>query len=305
LDLVPTLTIPEIDFGPFLTGDMEAKQAVARQLYAACHEVGFLYLINHGMSQGDLDMLFAAAQSFFALPADQKQQVARSPETNCGYVGLASENLNLQRPKDWKEAFNVGRKAEWPSNPPDFRPTVWHFYNTCVTGIVRQVLRAFALALGLPEAYFESRHGEFIFLRLLHYPPLPSNLQSEQIRAGEHTDYGTFTLLFQNDGAGLEVCTRTGEWIAVPPRAGAIVVNIGDALQRWTNNQLRSTPHRVVNPQGEAQLQSRYSAALFCDPDPDVKIRCLDSCQSADYPAEYPPIQAGAYLRSRLDPTYQ
>lgn len=302
--------IPVIPFAAFLTaaamGQQQvaqqqiAQQQVAQQIAQACETVGFFYLAQHGLPTLQIDQTFAQAQAFFDLPLSTKIQVLRQPETNCGYVPLLAERLNPERLGDLKEAFNVGPFTPWPLGLASFRRVVEQFYQDCLAQVALPLLRALALALNLPEAFFVERHGQNFFLRLLHYPVLPSQSASNQLGAGEHTDYGTITLLFQNV-AGLEICTQQGNWIAAPSQPGTILVNIGDALQRWTNDRFRSTPHRVVLQDAR---QPRYSMALFCDPNPTVEIACLPTCQSADNPPRYETIRYDDYLQSRFAATY-
>ncbi|WNZ25715.1 isopenicillin N synthase family oxygenase [Leptolyngbya sp. NK1-12] len=296
--------IPIVDFAPFLTQDLAAKQLVAQQIKQACQTYGFFYLTGYRLAAARIEQTFAEAKSFFALPTAVKQQVLRSPQTNCGYVPLAAERLNPDRAWDLKEAFNVGMQTDWPSDLEQFRQVVEQFYQDCITKAALPLLEAIALALHLPESFLVERHGQNFFLRLLHYPAWPHPGGTNQLRAGEHTDYGTITLLFQEHGAtgGLEIRSFQGDWLPVPALDGAIVVNIGDALQRWTNDDWHSTPHRVVLPQGAAIGRSRYSMALFCDPNPEVEIACLDTCRNQ--PPRYPPVTFRDYLQSRFAATY-
>ncbi|HEY9626704.1 MAG TPA: 2-oxoglutarate and iron-dependent oxygenase domain-containing protein [Coleofasciculaceae cyanobacterium] len=295
--------IPIIDFAPYNQGSAAERQQVVEQIYAACHEMGFMYLLNSGISKSLFDRLLIQSQQFFDLPIALKQQVARSPETNCGYVGFQKERLDAAKPWDLKEAFNVGIHALWPSQPEEFQAVVSEFYRQCTTEVAPKVLRAFAIALHLPETFFDDKHGQNYVLRMLHYPPVSQTPEPGQLRAGEHTDYGSITLLLQDDVGGLEVRTRNGEWIAAPYVPDALLVNVGDAMQRWTNDELSSTPHRVGVPL-LAAMRSRYSVALFCDPNLDVEIACLESCQNDDRPAQYPPILTQDYLESRFAATY-
>lgn len=297
-------TIPLIDFAPFTTGDGSDRQRVAAEIYTACHEVGFMYLRNSGIPPALSDRLFAETRRFFDLPAEVKEQGARSDATNCGYIGFQRERLNPSNPWDLKEAFNVGLPSVWPPGQESFQQVVEEFYHLGITTVAPNVLRAFAIALQLPEAFFDAKHGRNSFLRMLHYPPLTATPEPEQLRAGEHTDYGSITLLLQDAIGGLEARTRQGEWIAAPPIPETVVVNVGDAMQRWTNDQLCSTPHRVKVPTGEDATRSRYSVALFFDPNPEVELACLESCQSVDRSARYGPILAGDYLTQRLAATY-
>ena len=295
--------IPIIDFAPFTQGTAADKQQVVEQLYDACHKIGFMYLRNSGISKPLLDRLLTQSQQFFDLPVALKERVARSPQTNCGYVGFQKERLDAAQPWDLKEAFNVGVSAIWPDQPEAFEASVSEFYRRCTTEVAPNILRAFAIALCLPETFFDNKHGQNYVLRMLHYPPICQTPEPGQLRAGEHTDYGSVTLLLQDEVGGLEVRTRQDEWIAVPHLSDALLVNVGDAMQRWTNDILCSTPHRVIVPDAAAQ-RSRYSVALFCDPNPEVEIACLDSCQSADRPSRYPPILTQDYLESRFAETY-
>ena len=161
--------------------------------------------------------------------------------------------------------------------------------------------RALAHDLGVSENFFDGKLDQpLATLRLLHYPPRPERFEPGQIGAGEHTDYGNITLLATDDAGGLEVRTRSGEWISPPPIPGALICNIGDCLMRWTNDVYVSTPHRVVNPVG----RERYSVAFFLDPNPDAVVEALPSCVTAGRPVRYAPTTGAAYLQSRLDATY-
>jgi isopenicillin N synthase-like dioxygenase len=312
--------IPVIDFSPFLTNDVEGKQRVAQEIYHACHQVGFLYLTHHGISQGAIAYVFDQSRQFFALPDEEKQAIAWSNKTsNRGYVGVERERLDETKPGDLKEAFNVGKEVsagevgtenlvlvpnQWPAGREEFRQTVIEFFDICAEAANR-VFQAFAIALQMPENFIADKHqAQNYTLRLLHYPPLANLPKAGQIRAGAHSDYGTLTLLFQDDVGGLEVQTTTGKWISAPSIPDAILINTGDLTQRWSNDVFRSTKHRVALPQGENVGRDRYSIAFFCQPDAEAEIVCLPSCQSPDNPPRYPPVTSGEYLLSRLQATY-
>jgi isopenicillin N synthase-like dioxygenase len=297
-------TIPIIDFASFLSGNKNTQHKVVQEIYLACQEVGFFYLKNHGISQELVDRLLSQSQSFFSLPETVKNRVLRSPQTNCGYVGFQKEKLNPQHPWDLKEAFNVGQETVWIPELEEFRQAVTQFYELTTQVIAPQLLQAFALTLELPPNFFEDKHGKNYFLRLLHYPPVAQTPQPGQLRAGEHSDYGSITLLLQDTVGGLEVQTRQQEWIVAPPIPGTLVVNVGDAMQHWTNNRLRSTPHRVAVPLDERAKISRYSIALFCDPNPDVELACLESCCSLDHPPVYESILMRDFLSRKFNATY-
>jgi isopenicillin N synthase-like dioxygenase len=314
------IDIPLIDFSPFLANDPEGQQRVAREIYLACHQVGFLYLTQHGIPQSAIDRAFEQSRQFFSLSLAEKEVIAWSDEfSNRGYVGLERERLDETQPGDLKEAFNMGKEVSpaeveargaalvqnrWPVGHDNFRITITEFFDTCATAAAR-VFQAFALALDMPKDFIAVRHAGYDYtLRLLHYPPLAEPPKPGQIRAGVHSDYGTLTLLFQDDVGGLEVLTARGEWIAAPSVPGAILINTGDLMERWSNNVFCSTKHRVGLPQEENAGRDRYSMAFFCQPDADVEIICFPTCQSAENPPKYPPIKSGEYLLSRLQATY-
>ena len=299
-----TAAIPIIDFALFRQGDNRDRRQVAEEIYEACHTIGFMYLKNHGIPLSLLDQLLAQSRQFFELPVEKKQVIARSPETNCGYIGVQQERLDPSQPWDLKEAFNAGLKSVWPTEPADFKTVVSSFYDHCTQDVAPNILRAFAIALDLPTNYFDDKHGENYFLRMLHYPPVPNTLEPGQLRAGAHTDYGSITLLLQDGMGGLEVQTRDGRWVPAPPIPGTVVVNVGDAMQRWTNDRLSSTPHRVQPPTGEQAQRSRYSVALFCDANPEVMIDCLPGCATRDRPRRYEPILMRDHLNQKLNATY-
>ena len=300
--------IPVIDLAAFRDGNAVTRQTVVKQIYQACHEIGFMYLQNPGISKDLIQQIFAQSKSFFNLPLAVKQQLAWSNESsNTGYVGIERERLNPNKPGDLKEAFNVS-KAELlcptvssVSPSPAKNPEFLAFFEAC-TEIANTVLQVFALALELPEDFLTTRHNQqHHTLRSLHYPPLQTPVKTGQVRAGEHSDYGSLTLLFQDEVGGLEVQTTTGDWIASPPIPDMVVVNTGDLMQRWTNHVFRSTKHRVIIPNDSRVKQSRYSFAFFCHPNNDTEIACLN-CR-LEQPM-YPPILAGEYLLQRLQATY-
>jgi isopenicillin N synthase-like dioxygenase len=291
--------IPIIDLTAFTKGDTITRQTVIKQIYQACHEIGFMYLQNSGISKDHYRQVFTHSKSFFNLPLEVKQKQAWSDEfNNTGYVGIEREHLDSNKPGDLKEAFNVNKQAVMGIDA-----SVLAFYNSC-TELAHKVLQAYALALELPEDFLITRHNQQNHtLRLLHYPPLQTPPKPGQVRAGEHSDYGSITLLFQDDVGGLEVQTAFGDWIAAPAIPDTVVVNTGDLMQRWTNNIFCSTKHRVMIPSDHRVKQSRYSIAFFCHPNDDTEIACLESCQKEQSPI-YPPILAGEYLLSCLQATY-
>ena len=306
--------IPVIDFGPFWSGTRAERQVVAEQMRRASQDWGFFYLSGCGMPTEQLEAAFSGAKAFFDLPLEEKQGVAWfSPESNRGYVGIKREKLDPARPGDLKEAFNLAperpgldsHKNLWPKGHPLFKSVMTRFLGECIHTADR-VLEAFALALDQPEDFFKDAHNEHDHtLRLLHYPPLPAGFEPEngESRAGAHTDYGSITLLFLGDVGGLEVCTRSGDWIRATPIPGTVVVNTGDLMHRWTNHVFCSTPHRV-NVAPEHRSRDRYSIAFFCHPNKTSEIACIESCATAGNPPIYAPISAGQHLNEKLTNTY-
>ncbi|OYW09807.1 MAG: 2OG-Fe(II) oxygenase [Rhodospirillales bacterium 12-71-4] len=308
-------TVPLIEVSGLRAADPAARAAVAHALGAACRGPGFFLVTGHGIPRAVTDRLFAVARDLFALPEGAKQEVSirRSPH-NRGYVGLSEEQLDPGRPADRKEAFNIGLDLGpddpevlagkpfrgvnlWPAGVPGLREAVLAQFDA-VWALGRLLHRGFALDLGLPEDFFESRLDRpLAILRLLHYPA--KTAATSALGAGEHTDYGNLTILATDGVAGLEVKRRDGGWEAVPHLPGAFVCNIGDCLMRWTNDVYASTSHRVRTPEAE-----RFSAAFFLDPNPDAVVEALPGCTGPSNPARYPPVSGADYLREKLDATY-
>ena len=314
------LDIPLIDFSPFLIDDPDGQQRVAADIYRACREVGFLYLTHHGIPQSAIEQAFKQSKQFFALPLAEKQQLAWSSAfSNRGYVGIERERLDENRPGDLKEAFNMGQEVtpeeaeatgvelvlnRWPEGQEEFQATITGFFTICAEAAAR-IFRAFAIALAMPEEFIVAKHATQNYtLRLLHYPPLAAPPKPGQIRAGAHSDYGTLTLLFQDNVGGLEVMNCQGDWISAPSLPGAVLINTGDLMERWSNDVFRSTQHRVGLPPADQAMCDRYSIAFFCQPDAEAEIACLPTCQSEKNPPKYPPVKSGTYLLSRLEATY-
>jgi len=300
------MSLPVIDFSQF----EQNKTAIAQQIDSICRDIGFFYLTGHPVPLPLLEQMLAQSQAFFNLPLDEKMKLRwAGTQSNRGYSFVGQERLNPEGGSDHKEALNLGRESPatpnpWPAPLPAFRETALACFDG-FAAIAQQVFRGLAIALGLPEAFFVERHNQQPFtLRLLHYPPVGDGQTDAPLRAGEHSDYGTITLLAQDGIGGLEVQTVEANWMAVPPQPGMLVVNLGDLLARWTNQVYRSTPHRVGIPEGDRAQQSRYSLAFFCDANPDTEVRCLPSCLPEGMSPLYPPIRAGDYLLSRLSATY-
>lgn len=288
---------------------------VAKALNAACEDVGFFYIANHGVADELLRLVFAQSVRFHAEPLEAKEKLAINP-FHRGYIGTSSYRLNESLRPNLSESLVmmhelapdapdlVAQKPlqgpnQWPELP-GFRQTMLA-YAGAMEELGRRLFVAFATALELPEDYFtRSFENPTTFLRLLHYPPQPETSSDEEFGSAPHTDYGAITMLAQDSTGGLHVRHRSGDWIEATPIPGTFVVNIGDVMARWTNDRYVSTEHRVIN-RGSGH---RYSIPFFFDPNMDVTIECLETCQSADTPPKYPPVQYGDYLLSRLNAHY-
>jgi len=309
------LTVPVIDFSAFLNGT--DRQRVADDILQASQQIGFFYLSNVGIADAEVTKAFRAAHTFFQLPASEKNALAwQNAASNRGYIAVKRETLDPTQKSDLKEAFNLGTqwqeqdpshpaKNKWPTGLAKFKEQQQHFIRLC-TDTANQVLRALALSLHIDEEFFVRAHDqqEHTF-RLLHYPPIPDDvvLQDGENRAGAHTDYGSITLLFQDDVGGLEVKNKSGDWVTAPSIPGTVVVNTGDLMQRWTNNVISSNPHRVRQPE-ESRKKSRYSLAYFCTPNRNQLIETLPGCAALNPDIHYEPVTTQIYMEERLNRTY-
>ena len=288
---------------------------VARALNAACEDVGFFYVANHGVPDELVRLVFVESARFHAQPAKAKEKLAINP-FHRGYIGTSTYRLSDDVKPNLSESLVMMHELapddpdllakkplqgpnQWP-DLPEFRATMLA-YVAAMEELGRKLLVAFALALELPADYFgPSFHKPTTFLRLLHYPPQPEASAENQFGSAPHTDYGAITMLAQDSSGGLHVRHRSGEWISATPIPGTFIVNIGDVMARWTNDRYVSTEHRVINTGGG----HRYSVPFFFDPNMNVPIECLETCRSAENPPKYPPVLYGDYLLSRLDAHY-
>jgi isopenicillin N synthase-like dioxygenase len=304
--------LPTVDVGGLYADELSERERVGRELGRACREAGFFYLRGHRIEQSVIDGLFGAAETFFALPEAEKRRY---------YIGLSKNHRGYVPPgeevfyggaKDQKEAFDLCFELPdgaldardnpfagpnvWPALP-GFREAVGAYY-AAVFALGCQLLRGFALALALPERFFE----RFVTappsqLRLLHYPP--SSDPNATVGIGAHTDYECFTILLPT-APGLEVMNGAGAWIDAPPRSGELIVNIGDMLETWTNGELCATSHRVRKVESE-----RYSFPLFFSCDYDVLVEPLPQFVGPSRPARYQPVKAGEHLYAQTVQSFE
>ena len=286
--------------------------AFSKALGQSFARYGFAVVSDHDLSPELVEGALARTKAFFALPTEVKAAY-RLPSGGGarGYTPFGIETAKGASHVDLKEFWHMGRDLPqghpfgrympanlWPSEIEGFETYVGGLYRA-LDELGRKVLSAIAHHLGLERDFFDDKVdlGNSV-LRLLHYPPVPAD--AEGVRAGAHEDINVITLLLGAEEAGLEVLDRDGQWLPIAPPPGAVVCNIGDMLQRLTNQALPSTTHRVVNPPPERRGVSRYSTPFFLHFEPDYLIQTLPSCVSAENPDHYDPITAEDFLQERL-----
>ncbi|KAL3423339.1 2OG-Fe(II)oxygenase [Phlyctema vagabunda] len=326
------LFIPLVDFSLFLNGTPSQRQATAESILHGFQTAGFIYLKNIPIASSTVQSTFATSAKFFTRSQEEKDTLAwTTPAANRGYVAHGREKvsnmiskedvaaLKAQAP-DLKESFEIGREGEeghpnnWPTSDTaaaDFKEVMCSFFGMC-KDLHIEVMRAIAVGMGLSESYFDEYTdvGDNT-LRLLHYPSVPKSVFSAnkfQVRAGEHTDYGSITLLFQDDRGGLQVKSPNGTFVNATPIPGTVVVNAGDLLARWSNDTIKSTLHRVIEPPGGKEIDgkypARYSMAYFCNPNFKSFIEAIPGTYESEKDRKYEGINSHVYLEQRLAATY-
>lgn len=327
-----TTTVPIIDIDLFLKGSEVQKRAVAEGVGRACEEIGFLIVIGHGVPAKLVADMYDEANRFFELPLEEKLRIRRpSRDVSRGYIPAGDESLSYSlgrtAPPDLKEVLAIGREDIpdedyfrrgparlhfapnlWPDRPASLRGTAITYFGA-MERLACDLMRIFAVALELPENFFADKIDRHISaIRLINYPEQPTAPVPGQLRSGEHSDYGSLTILKIEDApGGLQVRTRQGQWIDVHPVPDAFLVNIGDLMMHWTNDRWISTLHRVVNPPRDKALGSgRLSMVFFHQPNYDALIECLPTCQGPGNPPKYPPVTSGEHrLRKFLATSLQ
>jgi isopenicillin N synthase-like dioxygenase len=307
------MAIPVVNLADFLSGDPQLKQAFVNQLGKAYEEVGFVAVKNHGIPDELIADLYKYVQQFFSLPGNEKRKYEiPGLAGQRGYTSFGKEHAKGSDAPDLKEFFQFGQvvedndpiKSEYPDNVqvadvPAFNTTFTKAYRAFEKS-GRALLQAIALYLGLDEHYFDQYiHNGNSILRAIHYPPITQEPKSA-IRAEQHEDINLITLLVGASADGLQILTKQNEWVPVTSLPEQIVVNVGDMLQRLTNNKLKSTTHRVVNPPKEMWGTSRFSIPFFLHPKSEMSLACLESCIDASHPKAFPDATAGEYLDERL-----
>lgn len=316
--------VPLIDIAGWADGDAATRARIATDVDAAGRTVGFMQITGHGIDDDTIAGLCTALDTFFGLPIDVKSRYrSPRPEINRGYSPPRSERLSYSlgvvTPDDLFEAFNVGASSAdypdvagldpdvyaaniWPAELPSFERAITTWF-AAAGGVARTMTEIFAAALGLPEGFFAPYTDHSIdVLRVNHYDvPEGIELAPGQLGMGAHTDYGIVTILWADPVPGLEILRPDGTWLPVQPAPGALLINLGDLTERWTNDRWTSTMHRVVPPRDAGgQLIRRRSAAYFHDGNADALISTLPTCRAADGSSAYADVTVVEHLAEKL-----
>jgi isopenicillin N synthase-like dioxygenase len=314
--------VPIIDLAPFLAGSPGGRAQVVAEVRRACEEVGFFMIAGHGIPDALIESIRDVSNRFFDLPLEEKLK-SRCDPTLVGASGFEmmgraalARSIGKSTPPDYREGFKVSvlnipdddpyyhsQEAQkyfppnvWPARPAEFRG-VYEKYYGAMEELAAEIMRIFALALDLDEDFFADKMDKPVNkLTAIRYPAQTEAPVEGQLRAGEHSDYGTLTILLAEDKpGGLQVRLRNGKWVDVRPAAGTYVINIGDLMMQWTNDHWISNLHRVVNPPREHADVPRLSLVFFQKPNYDAEIRCIDKYAGAKTMAKYAPTTAGAH----------
>jgi len=324
--------VPIIDISELSSGDIAKRAEVAARLDSACVEIGFFQVVGHGIDEHLIQRMYDVSRAFFALPLERKNAVAQpDKDTIRGYSSIGEQALNYNddptAPGDLHEKFDVGpvdvpaddpyysrelagthfADNPWPVEPPSMAE-VWTEYFRACDELATRLMRGFALALNLPEHWFDATLDRNIsMLRAIHYPDQHTAPKPGQMRAGAHSDYGSLTLLRQEDApGGLQVFTKDGDWVPVPVVPGALVVNIGDLMAQWTNDRWTSTRHRVANPPRELTSGTdRMSLVFFHQPNYDAVVECIPTCVADGDRPRHTPITSGDHLLNKFRATFE
>lgn len=275
--------IPQIDIGPFL--EAAPTQDDIAVIASACTDVGFFYVRNHGITQDLITELRSESQNFFEKPIDEKMRVPLNARMR-GYLPLdyASYENEEREAKSHQEGYWIGYDRPVENEKPLEGPNIWpdgHSglkdvmlrYQTAVEPLINALEGAFAQACGLSaDGFAKQFHAPMTRLKVNHYPPQDNPKTIKHIGVVPHSDSGAFTILWQDDGDGLEIQNKSGEWIGAPSIPDTFVINIGNIMQIWTNGLFSSTPHRVINRGG----RDRYSIPVFVYPGHDAIIAPID-----------------------------
>ena len=305
--------IPSLDLRDFLSEDTKRKEEFVQSIGRAFQEIGFCAVKGHLLSDDLVERLYKQIKLFFDLPYEVKSKYEFPQYSGQrGYVSFGKESAKGSKHGDLKEYWHFGQYIEeeekekynyFPNIHVDelseFNEVGREVYST-LEKTAKHILRALALYLNIEEDYFDQyiKNGNSI-LRPIHYPPILED-PKEAVRASAHGDINLITLLMGAHGKGLQVQHSNGEWIDAVASKDELMINIGDMLSRHTNNLLKSTVHRVVNPDRELLKKSRYSIPFFMHPISEMKLNVLESCISDESPKSFDDITAGDFLNERL-----
>ena len=306
--------IPSVNLADFLSNDKTRKQKFINEIGHAYENIGFVALKGHFLDEALVTSLYAEIKNFFDLPVATKESYEiPGIGGQRGYVSFGKESAKGKKEGDLKEFWHFGqyveddaeRAKEYPENVmvaelPKFNEVGKQTFKM-LEKTAKYVLRSLALHLNLEETYFDHyiRNGNSI-LRPIHYPPIKTAPKGAE-RAAAHGDINLITLLMGAQGKGLQVKNNAGEWIDAMAAPDEIMINVGDMLARHSNNKLKSTIHRVVNPPKELWGTSRYSIPFFMHPISEMKLDVLKDCADAEHPKQFEDITAGAFLDQRLE----
>ncbi|MFT7649042.1 MAG: isopenicillin N synthase-like dioxygenase [Candidatus Poriferisodalaceae bacterium] len=310
--------IPTLDVGPYLAGEPGAAEAIADNIRFIQETIGFYVIINHGVSRKLVDDAYSALEQFFALSTEEKLKLkfgAKSvgyvaPKSTIYVTSKINENtkqdlnetlvLALERPADHpylEQGLRFVGPNPWPENLPGFRDAIVDF-QMAIAALGRKMVPLYALALDKPADFFDQYFEEpIMWTRNSHYPAVEA--EENQFGISPHSDHSFLSLLPLSEVPGLQVLTRSGNWLPADPVADAIIVNTGEFLNRWTNNRFIASPHRVVPPDHD-----RYSMATFFNPAPDTVADALDTCIDHDNPPKFEPVTMMDYVCSYIDRNY-
>jgi isopenicillin N synthase-like dioxygenase len=306
--------ISTLNLEDYKGGDEKLKSQFIADLGEIYSEIGFVAIVNHGFEIEEQNSLYKAVQSFFYLDDEVKEKYDGSfCGGQRGYTGKGKEHAAGRKVGDLKEFYHIGneisdlggshyQKNIFPEEVPEFKVETIACYEK-LQGLGRVMLSAIADFMKLDTAHFEDKVNRGIsILRPIHYFPITdiSQVPDDAVRAAEHGDINLITLLMGASAEGLQVKRRDGKWIPVESNPDAIVVNVGDMLERYTNGVLKSTIHRVVNPPKEKLKSSRFSIPFFMHGNPDMKLDCLEACVSRERPKAYNDITVDGFLTQRL-----
>ena len=305
--------IPMVDLQHYVNGQLDEKEGFVQNIGTAFQNIGFVAVKGHHISEALIQRFYHAIEQFFALDIDTKKKYEIIELAGQrGYTSFGRESAKGSNQPDLKEFYQFGQrvmdgdpvKHEYPDNIyvdelAEFNEAADEIFEAFEKD-GKHILSSLAEYIGVPVNYFEEFvHNGNSILRSIHYPPI-THEPASAVRAEQHEDINLITLLVGASAEGLQVLSTKNKWVDIKLQPGELAVNVGDMLQRLTNNRLKSTTHRVVNPPREKWQTHRYSIPFFLHPKGDMRLNCLEHCISADYPLQYDPITAGEYLDERL-----